>query len=118
MKRASKKSRRIVKPIPLAHQLDKAVATIMADRENKLPRVNSRITAILRIASELRDLPNQNFKARLKADLVSPAIPAASASQKTPYIPAGLHSVNACLVVRDASRAIEFYKEAFGATEL
>ena len=33
-------------------------------------------------------------------------------------IPAGYHSVTAYLIVRDAARAIDFYKQAFGATEL
>jgi PhnB protein len=33
-------------------------------------------------------------------------------------IPAGYHSVTPYLIVHDAVRAIEFYKQAFGATEL
>jgi PhnB protein len=33
-------------------------------------------------------------------------------------IPAGYHSVTPYLVVNDAARAIEFYKRAFGATEM
>ncbi len=117
MKRAIKRSRRIAKPVALAQQLDKAVEKIMSDRESKPPRVNARIAAILRIASELRDLPDEDFKARLRKDLVSRVTPA-PAPKKASYIPAGFHTANACLVVRDAPRAIEFYKEAFGATEL
>jgi PhnB protein len=123
MIRAIKRSRRVAKPTPLAQQLDEAVERIMRDRESK-PRVNSRIAAILRIAAELRDLPNEDFKARLREDLVSRVTPArapasvARAPKKVSYIPAGFHSANACLVVRDAPRAIEFYKHAFGATEV
>src|ERR1700722_18547191 len=113
MKRASKKP--IAKPLPLAQQLDKAVEKIMSDRESKPPRVSSRITAILRIASDLRDLPTQDFKERLKKDLVARATPLTSAAEKANYIPAGFHTANACLVVRDAPRAIEFYRTAFGA---
>ncbi len=116
MKRASKKT--IAKPVPLAQQLDKAVEKIMSDRESKPPRVNSRIAAIMRIASELRDLPSETFKARLRQDLVSRATPMVTAPEKPTHIPAGLHTANACLVVDDAPRAIEFYKTAFGATEL
>jgi PhnB protein len=37
---------------------------------------------------------------------------------KTSYIPEGYHSVTPYLCVNDAARAIEFYKEAFGATEV
>ena len=33
-------------------------------------------------------------------------------------IPAGYHSVTPYLVLRDAAAAMEFYKKAFGATEL
>lgn len=121
MKRATKRSGRVAKRVPLAQQLDEAVEKIMSDGETKPPRVNSRVAAILRIASDLRDLPNEDFKARLKSDLVSRVTPAslhAAAPARANYIPAGFHSANARLVVRDAPRAIEFYKEAFGATEL
>jgi PhnB protein len=37
---------------------------------------------------------------------------------KAKPIPEGFHSVTPYLCVRDAARAIEFYKEAFGATEI
>lgn len=33
-------------------------------------------------------------------------------------IPAGYHSVTPYLIIKDAARAIEFYKQVFGATEL
>jgi PhnB protein len=39
-------------------------------------------------------------------------------SGKTNYIPEGYHSVTPYLCVSDAARAIEFYKAAFGATEI
>jgi len=117
MKRASK--RNVAKRTPLAEQLDKAVDQVMSRHESKLPRVNPRIAAILSIASDLRDLPDENFKTQLKKDLVSRVAPASASSQKKPsYIPTGFHTANACLVVDNAARAIEFYKQAFGATEL
>jgi PhnB protein len=118
MKRATKRTGRAAKTVPLAEQLDKAIDRVMNDRESKLPRVNSRIAAILSIASDLRDLPSQDFKAQLKKDLVSRVTPATAPEKKPSYIPAGYHTANACLVVRAAARAIEFYKEAFGAIEL
>jgi len=116
MKGASK--RNVAKRAPLAEQLDKAINQVMSRRESKLSRVNSRIAAILRIASDLRDLPNEDFKAQLKKDLLSRVTPASAVQKKPNYIPAGFHTANACLVVDDAPRAIEFYKQAFGATEL
>ena len=122
MKRATSERGRLTKRVPLAEQLDKAVDKIMNDRTNKLPRVDSRIAAILRIASELSELPSQDFRAKLKNNLLSTAAPAGVSLQplhkKPGYIPHGYHSANVCLVVRDALGAIEFYKEAFGATEL
>jgi PhnB protein len=119
MKRATNKSGRATKRVPLAEQLDNAVERVMNNRENKPARVNSRIAAILRIASELRDLPDANFRAQLKRTLVTKVTPAsASQPKKVSYIPTGYHAANACLVVPDPARAIDFYKEAFGATEL
>jgi PhnB protein len=121
MKRATRESGRVSKHVPLAEQLDKAVEKVMSDRASK-PRVNSRIAAILRVAAELRDLPSQDFKTNLKKDLLLRAAPATAslkpARSSTSYIPAGYHTANVSLVVRDGPRAIEFYKQAFGATEL
>ncbi|HEY6420673.1 MAG TPA: VOC family protein [Candidatus Binataceae bacterium] len=106
----------------LPPQLDKAVERIMTDRKAPLPRVDSRITAILRVAADLRDLPRGDFKARLKAELLrgvrSASAPAASLRPKVNPIPEGYQTATTCLVVREAPRAIEFYKNAFGATEL
>src|SRR5215469_16697374 len=103
MKRASK--RNVAKRTPLAEQLDKAVEQVMSRRESKLPRVNPRIAAILRIASGLRDLPNENFKAQLKKDLASRVTPGSASLKKPSYIPTGFHTANACLVVDNAARA-------------
>src|ERR1019366_1237937 len=86
MKRATKRSGRAAKPVPLAQQLDKAVDRIMTDRESKRAQVNSRIAAILRIALDLRDLPNQDFKARLKKDLVARVTPASATVASAPRI--------------------------------
>ncbi|HEY6395165.1 MAG TPA: VOC family protein, partial [Candidatus Binataceae bacterium] len=117
-----KPARQTAKRATAQDQLDKAVQTMMSDREAPLPRVNSRIAAILRIAADLRDLPKEDFKARLRKELVSRATPAsatvAAAQRKVKPVPEGYHTATTCLVVRDAVRAIEFYKNAFGATEL
>ncbi|HEY2663099.1 MAG TPA: VOC family protein, partial [Candidatus Binataceae bacterium] len=123
MKRANQRSGRSTVGTPLTQQLDRAIDRMMTDRERKLPRIDSRLAAILRLASDLRDLPDHDFKLRLKKDLVSRMTPASTtalqAAEKKPnYIAPGSHTANVCLVVRDAPRAIEFYKKAFGATEL
>jgi len=109
MKRATKRSGRVAKRVPLAQQLDKAVEKIMGDRESKPARVSSSIAAILRIASDLRDLPTEDFKAQLKRiwfrerRLLQKR---RATFRRVPYcecMPGGAR----------CTRAIEFYKEAF-----
>jgi len=39
-------------------------------------------------------------------------------AKKTKYIPDGFHTATPYLIVNGAARAIEFYKQAFGATEV
>lgn len=98
----------------LSDQLNEAVEVIMHDPNAPLPKVDQKLAEILRVAADLRDLPDQAFKARLKADLQERE----PAPIRVSHVPAGHHTATACLVVRDAPRAIEFYKQAFGATEL
>ena len=39
-------------------------------------------------------------------------------TSKVNYMPEGYHTVTPYLIVSDAAKAIEFYKQAFGATEI
>ena len=98
----------------LIEQLDDAVQAIIVHRDTPLPVVNARVAPLLRLAAELRDLPREDFKARLKSDLerrasmASVAEPVAAIRQTaTPH-----------LRVKNAAAAIEFYKKAFGAKEI
>ncbi len=79
-----------------------------------LPVLDPKLAPLLQIAADLRDLPREDFKARLKADLQR----GASAPPQPRPIPEGYHTATPCLVLRDAADAIDFYKRAFGATEL
>ena len=97
----------------MSEQLDEAVEAMMTRPGTPPPDLNPRLTALLRIAASLRDLPREDFKAQLKADLQRRA-----STSAVPPIPAGYHSATPCLVLRDAPAAIEFYKHAFGAREL
>jgi len=120
MKRATRRGG-VAERVPLADQLDKAVARIMSERESKPPRVNSRIAAILRVASDLRDLPREDFKAQLKKDLVAratPATPQQKPASEPAGAPEGYHSITPYLQVKGAQRLIEFLKSAFGAEEM
>jgi PhnB protein len=95
-------------------QLDQGVEATMADA--RPPRVNAGIAALLEIAGELRGLPRQEFKMQLKASLKKSALPTPSKSALTARRRHGI--ATPYLMIRDASRAIDFYKRAFGATEL
>jgi PhnB protein len=95
--------------------LDQALSRIFADPEAPLLASEAEIEPLLRIAAELRDLPRQEFRSRLKDDLAGKApLPAVAQPAAT------VHKTTATtyLCVRDAAAAIEFYKTAFGATEL
>ncbi len=53
----------------LIEQLDEAVEAMVSKPNAPVPASDPRLTAILRIAGELRDLPRADFKNRLKAEL-------------------------------------------------
>jgi PhnB protein len=78
-----------------------------------LPRGDAEVGPLVRIASELRDLPREDFKMRLKNDLersISMATSTAPTTATRTYAAPRLTYTN-------AAKAIEFYKKAFGATE-
>ena len=102
----------------LSEQLDKIVDALIA-RPSVAPRrretkVGAKLQALAQIAAQLRDLPGENFKARLKLDLErrtsmasKPAVATEVRQTAVPYI-----------CVKDAAAAIDFYKNVFGATEV
>jgi len=94
----------------MIEQLDEAVQAMLSSPE-AAPEVDASLAPLLRIAGNLRDLPRDEFKARLKEDLRQEAAPQQTAA------PSGFLAVTPHLVFSDASRAIEFYKQAFGAVE-
>jgi len=53
----------------LIDQLDQAVEALLARTEAERARVEPGIAALVAIAQDLRDLPRQSFKARLKSNL-------------------------------------------------
>ncbi len=95
-------------------QLDQAVAAILAGRDSSLAEVNTEIAPLLRVARDLRGLPREDFRNRLKAELQR------RASMATPAVKPvreGFHSITPYMIVPGASDLIEFVKNAFGATE-
>ena len=95
-------------------QFDKLVDQVLAQGDELSVMVPARgLTPLLVLAAGLRSLPRENFKRRLKADLEgrkqmsSVAKPAVEV--RTTAAPR--------LTFKDAAKAIEFYKHAFGARE-
>src|ERR1700736_2100629 len=86
------------------HNALEGVAAAPADRSTR---------DLLAIARGLRNMPREDFRTRLKADLKEKAMATAAVN----FIPKGFHSVTPYLVVQGASQLIEFLKQAFGAEE-
>ncbi len=102
----------------LSEQLDRIVealiAPALAQSARRAPKTGAKLQALAQIAVQLRDLPSENFKVRLKTDLerrtsmASKPVTATEHRQTaTPY-----------LCFQDTPAAIEFYKKVFGATEV
>lgn len=96
-------------------QLDDAISALLAKREPALDDADRELTELVAVARELRGLPSDEFRNALKEQLgdnmSTPAKQIESTPQPaTPLIP--------YLCYRDAAAAIDFYKRAFGATEL
>jgi PhnB protein len=99
----------------LIEQLDEAVEAILANPGAPLPSVNASVDALLRVAVELRNLPREDFKVRLKADLER-----RTSMTRTAVKPVreGFHTLTPYLIVKEAAELIDFVKQAFGAEEL
>ncbi|HXN27326.1 MAG TPA: VOC family protein [Candidatus Acidoferrales bacterium] len=102
----------------LSEQLDRAIQALLtpgpAARRSDGTAGAAPIAALQRVAEQLRGLPRVDFKAALQAKLEG-RTPMAS---KTVSAPQARQTVTAYLIVKDAARALEFYKQAFGATEI
>lgn len=99
-------------------QLDRAVQAILTRPPAELRRpsqdLDRSLVPLLRIAQCLRDLPRDNFKARLKSDLERKSSMATQADASS----AVRQTATPRLRIRNAAAAIEFYKRAFGAREI
>jgi PhnB protein len=117
---------------PLFEQLDQAVEAVLARRGAVLPPADAKLAGMVRLAAELRDLPSEDFKARLHAELMNPGLTekrresmstgAKSIQQQATMavkpIREGFHTVTPYLAVQKATQLIDFVKQAFGAVEL
>jgi PhnB protein len=103
----------------LSEQLDRAVKALLAPgpaprrRDGTAPKAP--IAALARVAEQLRGLPRENFKAMLRAQLEGRTPMSSKAAVAAAH---ARQTATAYLIVKGAARAIEFYKQAFGATEV
>jgi len=103
-------------------QLNQAVDSMLAGKDGKAPKIAAAIEPLVRIAAELRNLPNASFKARLKSEfegkkkMATLTVPTSAVPK--PSAPAAVqpHAVPR-VTFKDVAKAIEFYKHALGAKE-
>ncbi|HWF07274.1 MAG TPA: VOC family protein [Bryobacteraceae bacterium] len=95
---------------PLLEQLDQAIDALL--RGEAQPAEPARLVLI---AAELRHLPDERFKARLKTELQRKS-PMTATAYTT--IREGFRTVTPYINVTDGDRFIEFLKGAFGAVEV
>lgn len=97
-------------------QLDDAVTALLEQREAVVSDSDSELTELVAVARELRGLPSEQFRAALREQLGGKHDMSTAAKQieSTPQAA----TLSPYITYRDAAAAIDFYKRAFGATEL
>src|SRR5215469_3691536 len=94
-------------------QLNKAVEAMLARNDGRVAKTGAEIEPLVRIAADLRNLPNASFKARLKSELGGKK----RMSTVAEPVPAVRVTASPRLAFRDPAKAIEFYQRALGAKE-
>jgi uncharacterized glyoxalase superfamily protein PhnB len=110
--------------VELTEQLDQAVEAVLR-HEAPAPSQNPQIAELATIAAELRDLPRQDFKAKLKTELQMEAAGLARTSSENAVEPASskktsgsredLLMVTPYVIVSDVHQEIKFIEQVFGA---
>src|SRR5580704_11505563 len=97
-----------------SEQFDRIVAALLASPAAVPPNSGKQLAGVAAIAAALRALPREDFKAQLKAQMEGRK-PMASQAVAAPE---ARQTATAFLIIKGAARAIEFYKNAFGAVEV
>ncbi len=95
-------------------RLNKAVEVMLARADGKLGNMSADVEPLVRIAADLRNLPRERFKARLKSELTGRN----RMSTVTEPVAAVRVTASPRIAFRDPAKAIELYKQAFGAKEM
>jgi len=96
-------------------QLNRAVDALLARSDGKPPKVEASVEPLVRVATDLRDLPREEFKKRLKSELREGRKTMATVAEPI----AAVHPVaTPRLFFKDLVKAMEFYEKAFAAKEV
>ncbi len=94
-------------------QLNKAVEAMLAHNDGKVGKAEPGIEPLVRIAADLRDLPRESFKTRLKSEFEGRK----NMSTVAEPLAATHTTASPRLAFKNAEKAIAFYQNAFGAKE-
>ena len=97
-------------------QLDQAIEALLG-RAAPDSGGDRELAALVEVAGALRDLPSEDFKNRLKADLQRRAAMTTSTAAAA-GVRAGFRTITTLLIHRNAPDLLEFLKTTFGAEEL
>jgi uncharacterized glyoxalase superfamily protein PhnB len=98
----------------LIERLDDAIGAILAGRRYELAVADPALATLLVVADDLRDLPDPNFRSRLKAELM-PALENDMTTMTAEEVTTQFPSIRPYLLVPDADGMIAFLKETLGA---
>jgi len=101
---------------PLIEQLDKAIERILANPDDAVPSTDPEVASLLPIAHDLRDLPNAEFKANLKADLERMAMATAKTTVNIAALRLGFRTITPYLLP-PGPEFDKFLKDVFGAEQ-
>lgn len=102
-------------------QLDDAITALLAKQEPVVTEAESELTELVAVARELHDLPSEVFRAALKQQLGGKdemSTPVRQIDKQIESTPQPSQAIIPYITYNDAAAAIDFYKRAFGATEL
>jgi PhnB protein len=94
--------------------LNRAVDVMLARADGKLPKVDTGVEPLVRVAADLRHLPRESFKAKLKSELLKGRRTMATVAEPVATV---RNTAIPHLTVKDAAKAIQFYEKALAATE-
>ena len=101
-------------------KLDLAIDAIVVGGEPLTFAVDEQsLTELVSLGTDLRGLPRESFKFKLKEQLIRSAMakPGTKIQESPKYVRAGFNTITPYLTVERAEELVEFLKQAFGAVE-